>query len=316
MPQTEYIPYDKNYTYKSHGFINLGNTCYFNSLLQCLISCPSIFKALDNNRHLRHIATNPLAQSLLALNDFAKQGASMHDKCIPIWRSVLAISQKRQDNVRMDMNQQDAHEGLMMLLDVLDTLPEVKRLFEHRHRIRILCEHCRKWVVDREEVNMTFEVQSDLKTEQKERFKIIDKHYNQAMDLNEFLRNHNGFVDADFKCPTPGCGKTGPKFKTVNLMMVPEILPIVIKKYNKKTTMPFPLQLEFLSSDKKNKMVYGLVAQSEHSGSMGGGHYWAVCLRADGWKLLNDASVSDGTPGPTLHSYVLFYHLFHFQSII
>ena len=33
------IKYDQSLVGKGQGFINLGATCYFNSLLQCLLSC-------------------------------------------------------------------------------------------------------------------------------------------------------------------------------------------------------------------------------------------------------------------------------------
>ena len=37
-------------------------------------------------------------------------------------------------------------------------------------------------------------------------------------------------------------------------------------------------------------MIFRQTAQIEHSGSMSGGHYWALCRRADGVYCLNDQS--------------------------
>jgi ubiquitin C-terminal hydrolase len=302
------LPYNKKYITKGNGFVNLGATCYFNSILQCLISCTSIFETLDNNRNLPHVKDNPLAMQLLELYETASSGQDISRVGIPVWRYVLGIAQRRSDNVKIDLGQQDAHEGMMMLLDVLDTLPEIKHLFEHRHRTRILCDACKKWVVDKSETNLTFEVQPDLKTEQHIKFHAVDEHYNKSMSLNEFLRKQNGFVDKDYICPNEYCKQRGQKFKTTTLTMVPEILPVLIKKYACKSMTPFPGKLQFLSEQGTKEIIYHLVAQSEHSGGMGGGHYWTVGLRSDGWKMLNDNSVSPGQPGPTLNSYVLFYH--------
>jgi ubiquitin C-terminal hydrolase len=101
--------------------------------------------------------------------------------------------------------------------------------------------------------------------------------------------------------------------------MIPEIIPIVLKKYTTKQVTPFPLKLEFIAKGGAKKYIYTLVAQSEHSGGMMGGHYWAICLRKNAenrltWKNLNDQSVSDARPGPTLNSYVLIYHLISIEN--
>ena len=302
------VKYNQKLIPTGQGFVNLGATCYFNSLLQCLLSCPSIFQVLKENNHKTHIIKNPLAQKLINLHDTAINGINIMNKVVPIWRDILAISKSRNDRVRFDMGQQDAHEGLMLFLDVMDTIPEIKRLFEHRYNIKIMCNECKKWVVDKYETNLTFDVQPDLKTDQHENFRDIDKYYNTSMLLNDFLIKQNGYVDENYICPNPDCKKKGYKYKTTTLTMIPEILPVLIKKYMKKQVTPFPSQLEFISRNATTKLVYKLVAQSEHAGTMSSGHYWAICERADGWKNLNDSSVSSGNPGPTANSYILFYH--------
>ena len=316
------LPYNKKIVSRGHGFRNFGNTCYFNSILQCIISCPSIFEVLEQNKEKEHIKSNSLAQSLMSLSNAAIAGENISDKCLPVWREILRISQNRKDSVRIGLGQQDAHEGLMMVLDVLDTIPEVKRLFEHRHTIQILCGECRKWVVNKAETNLVFEVQPDLKTEQDEIFKSVDGYYNTTMSMNEFLKKQNGFVDGDYICPNEECKKKGKKFKTTTLTMIPEILPVVIKKYTGKTVTPFPFKLELVARCGTKIFIYVLGAQSEHAGGQHGGHYWAVCLRQDDvdtekltWKTLNDTSVAPGTPGPTSNSYILFYHFLSVEDV-
>jgi hypothetical protein len=165
---------------------------------------------------------------------------------------------------------------------------------------------CKKFSIDRKETNLVFEAQQDLKTEQLAKFKDVDEFYNTSMPLNMFLLKQNGYVDGNHLCEF--CKQKCEKFKTTTLTMIPEILPVVFKKYSYKSETPFPAKLEFVSKGSTTKLVYRLVSQSEHSGTMVGGHYWAVSYRKNGWQTLNDSTVSPGRAGPTINTYMIFYH--------
>jgi ubiquitin C-terminal hydrolase len=303
---TDLLEYNENYVPEGQGFVNLGATCYFNSLLQCLLSCPSIYQTLDKIRDSEHIKQNRLALNFIKLFDAALKKQEIYNLGVPIWKDVIAISQSQNNRIKMNTGQQDAHEGLMVFLDAMENIPEIRRLFEHRHRIQVLCNMCNQFVIDKRETNLVFEAQQDLRTEQLEKFKDVDEFYDTSMSLNDFLRRQNGYVDENHLCEK--CQKKCEKFKTTSLTMVPEILPVVFKKYANKVLTPFPAQLEFAATLSNTKLVYKLVAQSEHSGTASGGHYWSVCLRKSGWQMLNDSSVSSGHAGPTLNTYMVFYH--------
>ena len=58
--------------------------------------------------------------------------------------------------------------------------------------------------------------------------------------------------------------------------------------------------------------VYELIGISQHSGTMGGGHYTAITRSADNgkWYDFNDSMVSPSQPStPSKSAYVLFYRL-------
>ena len=61
------------------------------------------------------------------------------------------------------------------------------------------------------------------------------------------------------------------------------------------------------------KPIYSLIAVSNHSGSMGGGHYTAQCKSAmnSKWYECNDSMVRESmvASGPSSSAYVLFYRL-------
>jgi len=132
------------------------------------------------------------------------------------------------------------------------------------------------------------------------------------IDINEAIKKNieicEGFVcDKVENGNIIGCGNSENKIKISYISMLPEIIPIIFTKYNKKTIINFP---EFLTFNKLGggELKYKLVAQSEHSGSMGGGHYYAIAQRKDDVYLFNDGSYSKNNFNPTLNTYMIFYH--------
>lgn len=82
----------------------------------------------------------------------------------------------------------------------------------------------------------------------------------------------------DYKCEK--CGMTSNARQTRVLQTIAENIVIVMKKYIHKNTMQLPLRIE-IPGKNHTKMVYRLVAQVEHSGGQHGGHYWARALRCE-----------------------------------
>ena len=295
----DFIFYDNTVIPEANGFINMGNTCYFNSLMQCILSCSSIYQVLKNKNDIL---------SKMITNLFETQS---NETLRLIWNYIISRSKNRKDIIKLDhSSQHDMNEGLMLLLESLDNIPEFNRLFEHRYQIDIFCPKC-KFVSTNYQHNKIFEVQSDLKMAQVDEFKNIDKYFNKILHINDFLKIQNSYIE-DYVCTK--CKDSNIKFKSTRLKMIPEILPIVIKKYYSKEITPFPEYLYFIGSDAKSKIVYRLVAQSEHSGSQSGGHYWARALRKNNkWYNLNDSSVSHSNPESTINTYMLFYHVMNVQ---
>lgn len=318
---SKFTPLNKDFLPLAFGFQNYGATCYFNSLLQCLLSCTSLTEVILKNRKNPNYQKNPMIQAMVVIyklmityshakiNNFPQEKIDALESQLRAsgklaYDVLIAVAQKRADKVLMNYGQQDSHEGLMIFLDCIDKHSAIKQLFEHKYATRIYCNLCKKWVVDRSDSNYVFEVQPDLKINIDSKFKSVVA---QPADLESFLKVSASNIDKDFICPS--CGKKeNVRLSITQLRLAPEILPVVIKKYDGKPTTPFPNKIRFMSTD-GNYINYALVGQCEHSGSRAGGHYWALCLRADGTYCLNDTSYTKVDIAPTPNSYLLFYHL-------
>jgi ubiquitin C-terminal hydrolase len=307
------VKYNQDIVIPAFGFLNIGSTCYFNALMQALLSCTSFISKIEQLN-----TNNPVVLSFLPYlklvknerNDLHKYKQQLSQMSPAVWREMIV--KLKQKNIQFGNGQECAREGFHLLMDTINT-PEINELFMHRYKTRLLCVKCDDWVSSKECTYSIFDIQPDLKTDQCDMFKTTSKTQN----MNEFLLKQPGYVDKNYKCPK--CGdQTLEKYQLNSLVMIPEILVVVSKKYNKEKKInimtDFPENLEFVGND-NFKIKYTAVAQIEHSGGRNGGHYYAICRRYDPrlkkilWYNLNDSNVTMSKFKPTFNTYIVFYHV-------
>lgn len=130
-----------------HGFVNLGNTCYMNCVLQCVLTVPSFTALL-------HTPSAPLEPTLYnclttlmqcKLRSGGAEEAGVQKKLLVRVKSIIADA----TNLFKGSRQQDAHEFLGKFLDVLreerqDSLKcPVARSFQCEVVHTIRCSSCR-----------------------------------------------------------------------------------------------------------------------------------------------------------------------------
>lgn len=273
-------PYDKDLIPQPKGLANIGNTCYFNSLVQSLLSCSSF------NKKTKEIGDG----NLLAI----AYNRILNGECTHVGellRIIIHIRQKQKNkNTLHEHWQEDAHEGLMLMLE--DIGDNIEKLFSIRHTTTLSCTNCEsKRVVD------------DEHYEEPEIFS--DFYQTDDCEFLEYLRCHKS-TPADYKCDK--CGKMGTTVQKKTLCRLSDIVCVTFKKYANKSQIKFPT--EFTIKGKKGDLHYKLVAQIEHMGGQNGGHYVARGLRNGNVFLFNDSACSPSTFEPTANTYIIFYHLF------
>ena len=287
------------------GFHNLGSTCYFNALIQSIISCNIFMDEINkidiNNYELyvKNTVSDISAINIIKLfQSYKVENNNLSKLSANIWYELIKTTPSY-----FQMGQQCAAEGFTLLLDVLDKYSDIKQLFYHRVRSRIYCPDCNNVVSDNKNMENMFIVESNLNNEQIDCFKEI---HNTSTNIKDFVINNTGFIEG-YTCEK--CKIKSNKFTINNLTMVPSILVINYKNYDKQChniTNIFPEQLIF--NGKKNNLIYKAVAQIEHSGSVHSGHYWALCKRNNKWYNLNDMNISNVSGFlPTNNTYMIFY---------
>jgi ubiquitin C-terminal hydrolase len=330
---SEYTFYNERLSPPPFGLINVGYTCYFNALLQGLMSCTSFAEEIARNKSNSDIKENEFCREYIRLvksyvkykeedqkNEIISSPVMSGEK---IWKIITDKSRDRSDRHIFRFGQQDSSEGLYMMFHCIEDIDKLERLFRHRYKTELLCSNCREWVHRDFNEYFMFEIQPDLKTEQS--LQIVDLanrlsiEYSGEENLNDFLGRQYSYVDENHICSK--CKERCEKLRITELTLVPEIFIVLSKKYNvgeirrlnTKTDFPFSLRFNPRNLGKDTpQFYYEAVAQIEYSGNVHSGHYWCICRRNNNrWYFLNDESMREVPKGfdPTANTYIVIYHL-------
>ncbi|NWH27728.1 UBP2 hydrolase, partial [Grus americana] len=331
------------------GLRNLGNTCFMNSILQCLSNTKELRDYCLQNQYLRDLNNNSRMRTAL-MSEFAKLiqllwTSSPNDSVSP---SEFKTQIQRYAPRFVGYNQQDAQEFLRFLLDglhsevnrvlvrprastdTLDHLPDDEksrqmwRRYQEREDSRIgdlfvgqlksslTCSECGY-------CSTAFDPFWDLS------LPIPKKGYGEVT-LMDCLRlfTKEDVLDGDEKPTCCRCKARTRCTKKFSIQKFPKILVLHLKRFSEarvrtsKLTTFVNFQLKDLdlrefASQSCNHTVYNLYAVSNHSGTTMGGHYTAYCKSpvSSEWHSFNDSRV---TPMSSSHvrssdAYLLFYEL-------
>ncbi|NXR09268.1 UBP2 hydrolase, partial [Semnornis frantzii] len=331
------------------GLRNLGNTCFMNSILQCLSNTKELRDYCLQNQYLRDLNNNSRMRTAL-ISEFAKLiqllwTSSPNDSVSP---SEFKTQIQRYAPRFVGYNQQDAQEFLRFLLDglhsevnrvlvrprastdTLDHLPDdeksrqmwrryqeredsrISDLFVGQLKSSLTCSECGY-------CSTAFDPFWDLS------LPIPKKSYGEVT-LMDCLRlfTKEDVLDGDEKPTCCRCKARTRCTKKFSIQKFPKILVLHLKRFSEarirssklSTFVNFQLKdldLREFASQSCNHAVYNLYAVSNHSGTTMGGHYTAYCKSpvSSEWHSFNDSRV---TPMSSSHirssdAYLLFYEL-------
>ena len=299
MSDPEYYFYNLKATPpKPFGLFNTGAICWFNSLLQVIISLSSFNEWML--KHFDEFGNNNLATRYLKAIEEIKKGTYLPNSMSTLSRQLIRgfMIEAHRAEATIDLKgQEGATNGLCVFLDVLGH-PDVYRLFKNKYEMSIKCPSCNERVSVQEDTSPLIEMYCRPLRTQEEYQNFIRVHFERTNDYT--------------------CEKCNTTHAEVNrlakLQRLREVIILVFGPNNNHQDKWYPQKLHFPSTDNK-VLRYKLVGQVHHSGSLNmrtyqsGGHYTSEALRPDGVYNFNDQSVTPGNLECKPSAHVLFYHL-------
>ncbi|XP_035211828.1 ubiquitin carboxyl-terminal hydrolase 36-like isoform X1 [Stegodyphus dumicola] len=304
------------------GLNNLGNTCFMNTVIQCLTYCPPLanYLLLDNDHPSKCTITGFCMMCLLQKHmkrAIGKSGDVI--KPVDVYPRLKLIAKHFQFG-----QQEDAHEFLRYVIDhlwrsclhqnngiKLDPASKettvINQIFGGYHRSQVTCLRCR-------EKSNTFDHFMDFILDIKQNVLTLEKALEKFIQP-EILEQENAY-----KCPK--CKMKVVAQKRFSVFQPPNVATFQLKRFDyhrtfggkitKQITYPERLNLRPYMSDPKGDPVwYHLYAVLVHSGpTCNSGHYYCYVKNSNNlWYIMDDQRVHQVSLNQVLNqsAYVLFY---------
>ncbi|XP_022907083.2 ubiquitin carboxyl-terminal hydrolase 2 isoform X2 [Onthophagus taurus] len=314
-----------------NGLKNIGNTCFMNSVIQCLSNTKPLLEYLRKDQYANEINTSISSMKGALIKAFAQVTKELwsEDSMDRVVNTVSLKSQIQRFAPRfMGYAQQDAQEFLRYLLEGLhedvnrvtskpapihteidEKLSDSEKsaeswqrylrmdnskivdIFVGQLKSTLKCTHCGH-------CSVTFDPFWDLSLPIPQ--KVGPIRLQQCLD--SFTREET--LDGDEKPTCSKCKERRKCTKSFTIQKFPKILVIHLKRFSPmerfrgklSVTVDFPLEgldMSNYAADNRSQSRYNLYAISNHSGTTYSGHYTAYCRHpySQSWHEYNDSRV-------------------------
>lgn len=244
------------------GFLNLGNSCYFNSCLQCLFQIPALSNSFLLKPYIGNCEFTIEYCNLLKLFWFEKETLTLDpSKLLKIFKNKF----KQFDNT----NEQDAHEAFLCVIDVLErSRPAIKNSIYGTIQKTVIFPGGKSVTEE------TFAVLMLTPTKNSKLEDLLRVHFK-----DEVLTDYTDDKGGTHKC-------------AVLQQKISKFPPIFIIGFNM-------FQRKFMIEISEKMSNYTLFSMCTHVGTCRGGHYVAHTKHKGIWYLKDDTTIIKNAPVPS-----------------
>lgn len=328
-PEPSYTRHHESYSHHFHepihdegqaGLQNIGNTCFANAALQCILNTPVLISYFTNSDFTNISKFTRALSSLFQAQWKNKQGKIDPSDLLQLVWDNNQIFQPGQQN--------DAHEFLLFLLDQLHeelrtprkglekstekksdkywneymskNYSIISQEFQGQTKTTVVCMSCGY-------VKCKFEPFMYLS------LSIPDRN---GVSLEECLERfcEEDFLDGSEMWHCKKCAGLVQAKKQTQIVRLPKYLIVHLKRFKDTHRKIHDLvryeelfQMRGGEEEKEEIGKYRLYAKVKHMGGINGGHYVAVAKQGENWYCFNDSSVSQEGFHTDKDTYLLFY---------
>ena len=270
-----------------NGLRNLGNTCYFNSVIQCLFHCPTFTAAVKNLPPVA-LTVDVLNHIRKLLRDINSLGPLPFIRPTECLSAALNIPECKTAGMILKGPQQDSSEFLGHLLEHFEQkFRPLSNMFEGQfvsiHKCQ-LCSHSYSTNQPFKQYTLQMDLPSTNGTETLDLYKLMD-HYHQA-----------GIIKG---CTCSYCDSENSTKKKISIIALPRILVIHLSRFrglskiNNYVRFPEQASIKYKIGNKGHNKQYLLMGIIVHLGpSISQGHYVSYFRAGGNWMKANDETVS------------------------
>jgi uncharacterized UBP type Zn finger protein len=254
------------------GFLNLGNTCYFNAAIQCLLHIPVLSNYFLQIGYDGECEFTQLYTKLVQFYWISKESGVVHPG--PLLKQFFVHFPRFENK-----EPHDTQEAILCIIDILErSCPKIKQWFYGKKTQETI------W--------------PGGKTQSQEDFSI---HLvtSQGTDLADML-----IKSADWNVVENFEDTEGKVHNVATTRMVFSKLPQVLMiSFDRKS------HINVIEKILIDKYEYELIASAVHLGIQQDGHYVSFVKHEDIWYYINDNFVNEAELPETAGHYVLVYNL-------
>lgn len=252
------------------GLVNHGNTCYFNTSVQCLLNIPVFSNHFIRNPYKGNCTFTRIYSEFVHL--YWTKGHETLDS-----KPLLRAFQEKFPRFR-DREQHDVQETIMCMLDIIErVVPEIKPHFYGK------------------KVQETIWPGGKSSNEEDFSIHLITSNGNDMGSMLSESTDWNileNFEDTSGKVHNV----------TTTRMIFSQLPKILMISFDQKS------HIKIINNIEIDGRTYNLIASAVHMGIQSDGHYVCFIKRRDKWFLLNDESVEEHElPMEAGHYFMVYY---------